>query len=372
MKNKNEKIKVAIIEPIGGHGGMDCYDYGLAYGLGANGIEVDYYTCSKTQTRKFKQVKTFYTFRNLWNKPKLLKLFYYLYYYGKTIRDTRRHKSDIVHLHFFSFSVPNLMILLMLRFRHLTIVVTVHDIDSFHGSTNNWIEKTSYRLINGVIVHNQSSYNDLLKKKIKLPLVAIIPHGNYVPFVNKLPSPALNDNINLLFFGQIKKVKGLDILLNAFAEVIKKNKNFRLIIAGRPWKSDPNYYEEIILKLGISNFVERKYEYIEENELKFLFSKTHIAILPYKRIYQSGVLLLAMSYGRACITSDLPAFREIIEDNYNGFLFESENKDDLKDVILSLTLEKIKRVTFNAVDTINTNFDWVNIGKKTKEFYNSL
>ena len=47
---------IAIIEHVGGHGGMDYYDYGLAYGLGVNKVSVKYHTCYETKTRNFDNV----------------------------------------------------------------------------------------------------------------------------------------------------------------------------------------------------------------------------------------------------------------------------------------------------------------------------
>ncbi|MGB0167587.1 MAG: glycosyltransferase, partial [Luteibaculum sp.] len=54
-----------------------------------------------------------------------------------------------------------------------------------------------------------------------------------------------------------------------------------------------------------------------------------LIVLPYKKIFQSGVLIMAMSYAKAVLASNLPANQEIIEDGVNGFLFESENAESL-------------------------------------------
>ena len=365
-------MEIAIIEPVGGHGGMDYYDYGLAYGLGSHGIKVHYHTCSKTNIRKFKNVTTFHTFKDLWGKSSIIKLMLFIKCYYKAIRFEKKQNTDMVHLHFFSFSFLNLLVLMLLRLNNLKTIVTVHDVDSFYKSSIRWVEKISYCLIDGIIVHNQSSYNDLLNKNIKLPKIVIIPHGNYVPFVNQLPLPPENKIINLLFFGQIKEVKGLDILLNTFSIVIKQNKNFKLIIAGRPWKTEIDKYEKLIQELEISEYVETHFRYIEDIEIESFYKRTHIVVLPYKRIYQSGVLLLSMSQGRTAITSDLPAFSEIITNDENGFIFKSENIEDLAKCILSLTPDKIANATLKSHQIIQDKYDWIKIGRQTLDFYTTL
>ena len=52
-------------------------------------------------------------------------------------------------------------------------------------------------------------------------------------------------------------------------------------------------------------------------------------VLPYEKIFQSGVLLTAMSYGMVSISSDIPAFRDVVDDNIDGFLFEKNDSQKL-------------------------------------------
>jgi len=365
--------KVALIEPVGGHGGMDYYDYGLAYGLGKNQTEVEYHTCNETRNREFENVTIHYTFQDLWRFSKLKKFFLYLKYHNKAFIHAKKNKLGIIHLHFFDFHVPNFLVLLLAKFYPVKTVVTVHDVDSFHAASSGFLERMGYRLIDGVIVHNQSSFHDLTKKKFRIPQVKIVPHGNYQPFVNQLPLPSHDGNmLTLLFFGQIKEVKGLDILLEALSIVVKQRSKVKLIIAGRPWKTDKKKYLELIHDLDLEDFVETHFRYIEDDEIETFFQKSDLVVLPYRRIYQSGVLLLTMSYGRAVISSDLPAFTEIITHSKNGFTFKEGNPKDLANCILNSTPEKIRKVTLGTKETIAGKYDWINIGKETKDFYNSL
>ncbi|MCU4177465.1 glycosyltransferase family 4 protein [Carboxylicivirga sp. N1Y90] len=363
---------VSVIEPVGGHGGMDYYDYGLAFGLAENDIRVDFYTCSKTKIRSFKGVNTLYTFKNFWDKSIILKISLFFLYFLKTIFEIRKRNSKLVHLHYFSFSLHNFISLLLLKVFRLSVVVTIHDIDSFHGKSFKFIEKLSYNLINGVIVHNKESYDSLIIKSYKLPHISVIPHGNYRPFVNQLPLSTEKQVINLLFFGQIKEVKGLDILLRAFAKVVKQSDNYRLVIAGKPWKTGLDYYQNLIEDLNIGNKVETHFRYIKNSEVESFYASSDILILPYKRIYQSGVLLMSMSMGRSVIASNLRAFKEIVEDGVNGFLFDSEDIDSLATKILALDRKKLDLVTNNCIKTMDGKFDWVNIGRQTKNFYKKV
>ena len=129
-------------------------------------------------------------------------------------------------------------------------------------------------------------------------------------------------------------MKGLDILLKAMAKVISTNPNVSLQIAGKVWHDDLLQYQQLIEELGLTEFVKTNFSFIPNEEVDGYFQRADIVVLPYRRIYQSGVLLLAMSYGRAVLASNLPPFAEVVEDGKTGYLFQSEDSDSLAEVIL--------------------------------------
>ena len=134
----------------------------------------------------------------------------------------------------------------------------------------------------------------------------------------------------LLFFGHIKKSKGLDLLLNALAHT---DKEICLIIAGRMRKHGFEKYLEIIKNHRLENRVKIFPGYISSELRNELFHAADAIVLPYRKVYQSGILLMAMSYGKAVIASDLQPNKEMITDKVNGFLFRSEDEKSLAETI---------------------------------------
>jgi glycosyltransferase involved in cell wall biosynthesis len=367
--------RIAIIEPVGSHGGMNYYDYGLAYGLGANNLEVLYYSCNETEVRYFKNVTLIRSFKNLWHEKGLKKLYCFFLGYSTAFKDSKQNGIKIIHLHFFDLGILNLIVLILSKFYSQKLIVTLHDVDplnALNGKSNIIVESLCYKLVDGIIVHNHSSKSEFLKKrKIKVPL-RVIPHGNYLPFVKKLPLPVEKAELNLLFFGLIKDVKGLDVLIEAMGKVITHKPNIKLTIAGRPWKTEISKYIKLIQKNNLQDNIETHFRFIEDKEIDDFFMNADILVLPYKRVYQSGVLLLTMSYGRAAIVSNLEPFTEIVRDSETAFIFKSENSDDLASCILNISFDKIISITNNANQIIEKNFDWKDIGSLTKNFYSSL
>lgn len=371
MPNALENKIIGLIEPVGGHGGMDYYDYGLAAGLGNHGLKVHYYTCDRTNERFYSNVTTHKTFKNVWGKNFLVKVSNYIFGHVKAYKELSGMGCNLVHLHFFSFRAIDLLVLYLAKYYGMTTIVTVHDVSSFHGKSSSTIEKKCYELIDGVIVHNQYSFRTLQSKQVVKCPIAIIPHGNYLPFIQKLPDEK-NKSFTLLFFGQIKQVKGLDILLNATSILKKKGVDIQLLIAGKAWKSDLDEYIKMITDLEIGDITKTDFRYVPDDEVASFYSKADLLVLPYREIYQSGVLLLSMSYGKPILCANLPAFADVIKDEENGFLFEQGNAESLAVKVEQIVSHPdLLQVAVNGANQIiKTDYDWNKIGVSTADFYN--
>ena len=97
-------------------------------------------------------------------------------------------------------------------------------------------------------------------------------------------------------------------------------------------------------------------------------------ILPYKKIFQSGVLLMAMSYGTPVITSDIPGMTEIVQNGLNGITFRSEDQNDLASTInnaLNLNTQVILDISQNALALMKSKHSWGLIGALTLLEYKS-
>lgn len=367
-------MKIALVDPVGGHGGMDFYDYGLAEGLTENGADIYFYTSFKTIKREIKHVKTLFPFGDIWSAHNVFwKLYRLLQGYFKAFQSAKSNNCKVIHLQFFSFNLPNALIVFIMNMFRFNRVLTIHDISSFKDGDNSLLRNYILKSFDKLIVHNQFSYDELVKicsrKKI-----SIIPHGSYHHSISSLKYyPEKSDELNLLFFGQIKKVKGLDILLKALQIALKKDDKINLVVAGKIWHDDKSYYQKLIQTYNLKNKVSCHFRYIPNSEVETFFENSDLVILPYRQIYQSGVLLLAMSYGRAVLTSDLEPFKEIISNGKNGLLFKSENAEDLAQKLIAAARQKSQLSTYvkHANTTLNDTFNWTNIGQQTLKLYST-
>ena len=112
--------------------------------------------------------------------------------------------------------------------------------------------------------------------------------------------------------------------------------------------------------------------YIEAQKVPLYFRSSDLIVLPYKRIYSSGVLLRAMGYNTPVLVSNLAAFEEIIIHRKNGYIFSRENKSDLELKILSILRNKnhAKIVSRESKKWIEKNTAIDVIGRKMVDIFN--
>jgi len=378
--------KVAIIDPLGAHGSSHhFYLFGQAEGLLKNDLDVSLYTNNETPSPKINGLKFFAFYNEIFkSKSRVISGIKWIIGTVFSVFHARFSGISIFHFHIFYTNVLVLFNLFVVKILFGKVVLTVHDVSSFSTSSNSsLIKNLIYKLTDRVITHNEFSRSEILNMNANLSsCISIVPHGNYTSFVNiqydkeksKKQLGIPNDRKILLFFGMIKKVKGLELLLYALKAVIKQNPDVLLVIAGRLWDNNFSDYQKIIDENNLSEYILLHTKFIPQDDVEHYYCASDLVVLPYKKIYQSGVLMMTLSYERPALVSDLPPLKEIISDNENGFLFKTENVSDLAASLNSIlgNEELMEQVRIKGTELINTKYDWGEIGRLTKQAYQFL
>lgn len=132
-----------------------------------------------------------------------------------------------------------------------------------------------------------------------------------------------NDKI-VLFFGLIRKYKGLDMLLDAFAE-LKSKPDLKLIIAGEFYE-DKQPYLDLINQYQIQDQVILHDKFIANEDVKLYFSATDLVALPYRSATQSGVTQVSFHFEVPTLVTNVGGLGEIIPDKVAGYVVESNGK----------------------------------------------
>ena len=237
--------------------------------------------------------------------------------------------------------------LLLLYYRMLgkKLVLTAHNVNAGRrDGADTWKNritlKIQYRLADCIFVHTEKMKQELLDEfGVRDSQVCLIPYGinNAVPNSDLLPAESRKrlgispDERVLLFFGRINPYKGLEYLLSAFENLRSRSERYRLILAGRP-EGEDDYCSKLFAGLQErvrSGEVLLTAEFVPDDQIEVYFKAADALVLPYRHIYQSGVLFLGHSFGLPVLGSDVGSFREEIVEGETGFIFEPENAKDL-------------------------------------------
>ena len=380
------KRKVAIIDPLGAHGSAQhFYSFGQAEGFLRNNISVRLYTNNETNNPNIEGLKFFTFYKNLYaSEYKFISGLRWILGTLWSVIHARLFGSSVFHFHVFHTNIFILFNVVLVKLLFGKVVLTIHDVSSFaNSSDSSIIGKMIYKSTDLILTHNEFSKSEILKGNAEFSSnIYIIPHGNYTPFINiqedkeksrnQLGIP--NDKKVLLFFGMIKKVKGLEVLLHALKDVIKENSDVLLLIAGKPWENDFSPYQQIIDENNLSDYCLLHTKFIPHTDVEHYYCAADLVVLPYKKIYQSGVLVMTLSYGKPALLSDLPPLKEVVADMVTAFMFETENPVSLAEKLIFILSnpEKLEQVRENGEKLINTKYDWNEIGRQTKLAYQSL
>ena len=179
----------------------------------------------------------------------------------------------------------------------------------------------------------------------------------------------------MLFFGNIAPYKGLEYLIAAFIKLAAARDDYRLIIAGRV-KGPESYWSDIWEKLdcgGLKDRVIARIEYIPDEETELYFKAADVLVLPYTRIFQSGVLFLGYNFGLPPIVSDVGALKEEIIEGKTGFVFKSRDSADLAAKIEQYfkieVFENLEERRAGIKEYANERFSWSKVATVTRETY---
>ncbi|MBI1972247.1 MAG: glycosyltransferase family 4 protein [Candidatus Aenigmarchaeota archaeon] len=248
------------------------------------------------------------------------------------------------------------------------VVITLHNvgditnIDRVGFIKPNFVNKAGCRAITslllraGVTVVTLKSYAKFLRQKYGEPDVRCIPHGTLRTSVKK---PRTGGN-RILAFGHWSKSKNLPLLLETFLDLSKKYNDAELTVAGESHPKFRNYLENLREKYRHNRI--KFLGYVPESGLKRLFLGSTVIVLPYlTSTGSSGVLNLAMAYGRPVVAPDIDIFHESIREQKTHIeLFKNGSKNSLAGAIEKILDDKVlqmKMAKGNLKASKNYTFD---------------
>jgi glycosyltransferase involved in cell wall biosynthesis len=374
---RQEKRPMAIVEPIGSHGGAHYYDDNQARALVEHGHRVTLYSMPASTDIGAPYTK-YNTFRNIFGKsPKIIRGLRQLRDLTALTLHARFTGTKVYLFQLFKLDVFELFGLVFAKSLGMKTMAVIHDVSRL-DKTGSWSALPAIaRICDLLIVHNAFSEQTLRAElKGQNASIAVIPSGN---LIRQFPHPPSKqdarhrlglrlDQLILLFFGNPRREKGLHVLLQAMRR-FKDDDRLQLVVAGKMNPSEEREYRGFVESHGLQARVRLDIGHVDDAMVGYYYRMCDALALPYSRIYESGVALMAMSLERPVITSDLPPLREVVGDDQRGILFEMGNADALGDRIAEVLNdpERLERLAANAARYAAEDRDWSVTGRMLSE-----
>ncbi len=161
----------------------------------------------------------------------------------------------------------------------------------------------------------------------------------------------------LLFFGFIRRYKGLHVLLEAMPRIVQSVPNVRLVVAGECY-DDEKSYRDMMVHHGMERHVRFDATYIPNAEVPVYFSAADVVVQPYISATQSGVAQVAFNFDTPLITTDVGGLAEVIRHEHDGLVVPPEDPEALAEAVIRFFKEGLHDQLREGVRQRKRAFGW--------------
>lgn len=285
------------------------------------------------------------------------------YSWYSVARGLRRRKPDIVVCaYWFGLFAPLYALIKYVSGRKM--IVLMHNFashEAFPGEAS--LRNLMVASADGIVTLSQHVAQEVQKSYPHVPVKALF-HPVYEPVCNMSSKEEARRKLGLgisepvlLFFGYVRKYKGLDILIESMPEVIRRHPGARLLVAGEFYYGEKMFRERIDA-LGVGDRVMVFAEFVSNDRMSLFFSAADVVVLPYREASQSGVVQQAYGFGRPVLVSGTGGLPEAVLDGETGAVVRSLDPSAFAEGICDF-LDSMKRVCYEEkVREYATRLSW--------------
>ena len=199
-----------------------------------------------------------------------------------------------------------------------------------------------------------------------------VPHPLYDHFGEIISRDEAIKHLNLnpnyryfLFFGLVRAYKGLDLLIDAFADERLRKYPVKLIVAGEFYDDEKPYLEQIE-KLGLQDNIIIVNQYINDEDVKYYFNVSDIVVQPYKSATQSGVTQVAYHFDKPMLVTNVGGLGEIIPDGKVGYVVDP-NPSSIADALVDFYENNRCNTFVEGVKEEKMKYQWSNMTDAIKK-----
>ena len=240
-----------------------------------------------------------------------------------------------------------------------------------------FLTRLAFSQVDYFLVQSKSVEDDLLKFSKGKPYKVSF-HPIYNIFGDKLPKDEakkfIKENYNidldndkvLLFFGYVRKYKGLNYLLEAMPGILKHNNNVKLLVVGE-FYDDEEQYRKKISELGLDDNVIVISDFVPNERVRYFFSACDVVLLPYSSATQSGITHIAYYYDKPVIATDVGGLSESVINGKTGFVIKPEDPYAITDAVNKFYNESLEEKFSSGAAEEKKKYDWDNFIKDIED-----
>jgi glycosyltransferase involved in cell wall biosynthesis len=393
--NQRAFISVSLLT-----GGQDRhYAYGLATALAAQDVSVEIIGSDSVECPEFHNTPGL-TFLNLRGNQRReagigVKVLRILRYYARLIGYAATAQPKVFHILWNNKFEYFDRTLLMLYYKCLgrKITLTAHNVnagrrDGSDTLLNRVTLRIQYLLVDHIFAHTRKMKSELMKDfGVREGKITLVPYG----INNAVPDTALTrteakqrlglseDDKAVLFFGAIAPYKGLDLLVDAFRSLVAADSRYQLVVAGLPKGGCQTYLEDVqkaVAGLTPTGRVLQSIRHIPDDEVEIYFKAADVVALPYREIFQSGILFMAYSFGVPVVATDVGEFRGDIIEGKTGFLCRPGQADALAAALQryfhSELFQQLNSKIPEITELVTSRHSWSTVAAMTRDVHSRL
>lgn len=233
-------------------------------------------------------------------------------------------KGDILNVHWWShYLAPVYWTLMILsKLRGKTNIVSVHHVLPHERSlVNDLLNLSVFHLGDKYTFHSEKNRGDFLDKYgFNKEDTVVVPHPPMnVPKTGMTQGKARElleipeDKNVLLFFGNIRPYKGLDILIENLPAVRDNVEDLHVLIVGNPW-DDGEEFREQIRENSLEDITDVYFEYVPDNDIEQYFTAADFVVLPYRKFDAfSSIPVIAKEFNTPSIGTEKGSLGEQVD-----------------------------------------------------------
>jgi glycosyltransferase involved in cell wall biosynthesis len=281
----------------------------------------------------------------------------------RLVRHVNAFRPDVAHLQW--VALPRYDLRWIDRLRSRPLVLTAHNVLPHEGEADPERRRRLYAAFDRVVVHTRSGAEHLASFGVPPEHVVRIPHGTFDTAPDKAIEPP--SGRTLLFFGLIRRYKGLDVLVRALPNI----RDTRLVIAGDPL--DPvEPLRELARELGVDDRIEWRLGYLPQSEVESLMREATLAVFPYLGGESaSGALATALGNGRPVVVTEI--LGEMVSEYGAGLVVPPDDPGALAEAITRLLDDpEALQEAFGGTERARRGLSWDAIAEAHERLYSDL